>query len=581
MELVQQTDAATPGNAPVSNNTQTDVDAISVDGSFYGPSGTCVETTVEVDGVVTSYTSTTTGAGASGANLPWISLLGNPGAVAAQGAVTLIAPIDAVFSDLGTLDELLLGLGGIIPTDASAIPNGDAPQAGGLATIAQLGNVAGPLCLFIAPGLTGGYFANWPGLGGGMPVLGVTGSGGITVAPPDALPIPHTAETDFGTTTAPSAAFAITIDPAAAGGATGAGSSSGSYTGSSSSSSATPSSAATTTAYNAAASSTAIGSTAGVNAYAAANNPSANAPNANQPAAGGNSPDAGQPAGGGAGGGTGSGTSETQLPGAGAGPVVVIIVVGDGQGVNPTLLPMYQLPPLTEIGILGGAVTNQTNPEMWLQIATTKLNDAHRRASRNDGTPLAETGQAVIENAAGALADPRVSGTLMVIQGGMEVLGGSVLVFAPEPVLTKAGGAGMVLHGTDTLVAGMGQIINNEPQETATAKIAAAGAEALGVEAETARTIGHAVDLGAGIASGAAAGSAIGRLGTAGNGAVAPAANAGRRRSTRQHSRGGPLADWFTDRGQHREIESCMCLSIFLPSRQSLCIPCSMSPATS
>ncbi len=228
MELVQQTDATTPGNAPVSNNTQTDVDAISVDGSFYGPSGTWLETTVEVDGVVTSSMSTTTGAGASGVNLPWISLLGNPGAVAAQGAVTLIAPIDAVFSDLGTLDDLLMGLGGIIPTDASAIPNGDAPQAGGRATIAQPGNVAGPLCLFIAPGLTGGYFANWPGLGGGMPILGVTGSGGITVAPPDALPIPHTAETDFGTTTAPSAAFAITIDPAAAGGdASQAGSSSG------------------------------------------------------------------------------------------------------------------------------------------------------------------------------------------------------------------------------------------------------------------------------------------------------------------------------------------------------------------
>ncbi len=180
----------------------------------------------------------------------WISLLGNPDAVAAQGAVTLIAPIDAVFSDLGTLDDLLLGLGGIIPTDASAIPNGDAPQAGGLATIAQLGNVAGPLCLFIAPGLTGGYFANWPGLGGGMPALGISGSGGVTVAPPNALPIPHTAEPDFGTTTAPSAAFAITIDPATA-----------------------------DAGFTAAGTSVAMGATAGVNAYAASN--------AGQPATGG------------------------------------------------------------------------------------------------------------------------------------------------------------------------------------------------------------------------------------------------------------------------------------------------------
>ena len=195
----------------------------------------------------------------------WISLLGNPDAVAAQGAVTLIAPIDAVFSDLGTLDDLLLGLGGIIPTDASAIPNGDAPQAGGLATIAQLGNVAGPLCLFIAPRLTGGYFANWPGLGGGMPALGISGSGGVTVAPPNALPIPHTAEPDFGTTTAPSAAFAITIDPAKAGGGSSSGSSS--------------STATADAGFTAAGTSVAMGATAGVNAYAASN--------AGQPATGG------------------------------------------------------------------------------------------------------------------------------------------------------------------------------------------------------------------------------------------------------------------------------------------------------
>ncbi len=58
------------------------------------------------------------------------------------------------------------GLGTPTPTGANAISNGNASQADGLTTIAQVGNVAGPLCLFGTPGLTGGYFADWPGPGG-------------------------------------------------------------------------------------------------------------------------------------------------------------------------------------------------------------------------------------------------------------------------------------------------------------------------------------------------------------------------------------------------------------------------------
>ncbi len=164
--------------------------------------------------------------------------------MAANGAVAFTSPLDNLFSDQSSLDDLLWNLGSRPAVDPSQVGNATAAaltdnpfiglpvgigeaaggaygamQAFGFGATAWLSYYAGP-----GGGFTQGSTSGLPGdLPAGYPYADA----------PDALPIPHTAETDFGTTTAPSAAFAITIDPAAAGGSSSSGSLSAGATGSS------------------------------------------------------------------------------------------------------------------------------------------------------------------------------------------------------------------------------------------------------------------------------------------------------------------------------------------------------------
>lgn len=97
-----------------------------------------------------------------------------------------------------------------------------------------------------------------------------------------------------------------------------------------------------------------------------------------------------------------------------------------------------------------------------------------------------------------ALANPYVAGTLQVVGGGMEMLAGFVGAGIPEPMTTAVGIAG-VLHGGDTVLAGIDTLISGEVQTTWTQQAFTWAATEAGASEETAEIIGVLGDLGVGI----------------------------------------------------------------------------------
>jgi hypothetical protein len=101
-------------------------------------------------------------------------------------------------------------------------------------------------------------------------------------------------------------------------------------------------------------------------------------------------------------------------------------------------------------------------------------------------------------------------GSLQLLGGALEVVGGGAAVLVPEPsMITKVGGVLLIGHGTDTFTSGIGTLWSGEISETYTARGSAAGAESLGASAETAHWIGVSVDVAAGV--GASVATTIGR----------------------------------------------------------------------
>jgi hypothetical protein len=90
----------------------------------------------------------------------------------------------------------------------------------------------------------------------------------------------------------------------------------------------------------------------------------------------------------------------------------------------------------------------------------------------------------------------RLWGGLKLLGGSLEMVGAAALFLAPEPTLaSKAGGAALAAHGSDTLSAGLWQVFTGQEQRSLTERGAAELALRLGADAESAGKIGTAVDI--------------------------------------------------------------------------------------
>lgn len=90
----------------------------------------------------------------------------------------------------------------------------------------------------------------------------------------------------------------------------------------------------------------------------------------------------------------------------------------------------------------------------------------------------------------------RLWGGLQVVGGAIELVGAAALLLTPEPTMvTKVGGGVLGAHGADTISTGLRQLWSGRPETTLTAQAAEAAARSLGVDPETAGTVGMTVDI--------------------------------------------------------------------------------------
>ncbi len=89
----------------------------------------------------------------------------------------------------------------------------------------------------------------------------------------------------------------------------------------------------------------------------------------------------------------------------------------------------------------------------------------------------------------------RLGATIQGIGGATETLAGGLLLFAPEPALTKAGGGLLALHGLDNLQAGGRALWSGRSAGTATSTAVAATARTFGASDEAARMLAIGTDI--------------------------------------------------------------------------------------
>jgi hypothetical protein len=94
-------------------------------------------------------------------------------------------------------------------------------------------------------------------------------------------------------------------------------------------------------------------------------------------------------------------------------------------------------------------------------------------------------------------------GAATVVGGASEMVGGAVLLLAPEPTtVTKIAGGALALHGADTASAGIMQVVSGHTHTTLTSQSVTAAAEALGADPQTAGNVGFAIDIGVPLVAG-------------------------------------------------------------------------------
>lgn len=107
----------------------------------------------------------------------------------------------------------------------------------------------------------------------------------------------------------------------------------------------------------------------------------------------------------------------------------------------------------------------------------------------------------------GETAANRLWGSLKLLGGSLEMVGAAALLLMPEPTMaSKASGAALAVHGSDTLSAGLWQVWTGQEQRTLTERGATSLALRLGADPTTAGTVGTAVDIAVPLAVSAAVG---------------------------------------------------------------------------
>jgi hypothetical protein len=97
----------------------------------------------------------------------------------------------------------------------------------------------------------------------------------------------------------------------------------------------------------------------------------------------------------------------------------------------------------------------------------------------------------------------RFWGAASLVGGAIELVGAAGLILTPEPTtVTKIAGGALAVHGADTASTGIVQIVTGRTRTSLTSQAAAAAAEALGADPESARTVGMAVDIAVPLAAG-------------------------------------------------------------------------------
>ncbi len=96
----------------------------------------------------------------------------------------------------------------------------------------------------------------------------------------------------------------------------------------------------------------------------------------------------------------------------------------------------------------------------------------------------------------GEIRSNRVWGGVKAVAGIFEMIGGGLLLAAPEPTgATKVGGVALGAHGIDTLQSGFRQAVSGQEQQSLTQQGVAALARELGTDEATASNIGMWVDI--------------------------------------------------------------------------------------
>jgi hypothetical protein len=90
----------------------------------------------------------------------------------------------------------------------------------------------------------------------------------------------------------------------------------------------------------------------------------------------------------------------------------------------------------------------------------------------------------------------RLWGGVKLLGGGLELVGAAALILTPEPTaLTKVGGWGLGVHGSDTFATGLRQVWTGHSERTLTEQAATATARALGASEAEAERVGMIVDV--------------------------------------------------------------------------------------
>lgn len=101
-------------------------------------------------------------------------------------------------------------------------------------------------------------------------------------------------------------------------------------------------------------------------------------------------------------------------------------------------------------------------------------------------------------------AQNRVSASLQIIGGGLETVGGALLILTPEPTMvTKVGGSLLAAHGVDTMQAAIRQLFSGKPVADFTQAGATWAAHQAGASDQTAHRVGVLLDVAVPFAVGA------------------------------------------------------------------------------